>query len=144
MLFYILSLPTNIILMAGTINGIQTRDPMLYFSQSETSALQWIRENTAEDALILAGPVTGLYIPAQTGRRVIYGHPFETVDAEQMKDDVINYYCGLLDCTQFLKQNNIDYVFWGAREMVFGSVPFSCGEKEVYKESGLTIYKVIH
>ena len=144
MLFYILSLPTNIILMAGTINGIQTRAPMLYFSQSETSAFQWIRENTAEDALILAGPETGLYIPAQTGRRVIYGHPFETVDAEQMKDDVVNYYSGNLDCTQFLKKNSIDYVFWGARELGFGETPFSCGEKEVYKESGLTIYKVIH
>ena len=39
--------------------------------------------------LILSSPEMGLFIPAQTGRRVLYGHPFETVNADAEKDLVL-------------------------------------------------------
>ena len=44
--------------------------------------MDWLNENTDPDVLILADEEVGLLIPSITGRRVLYGHPFETVNAE--------------------------------------------------------------
>ena len=68
--------------------------PEYYLTQDETAALNWLKDNTAADAVILAGPEMGLFIPAQTGRRVIYGHPFETVNAELEEENVLAVYTG--------------------------------------------------
>ena len=48
--------------------------------------MEWLRDNVSEDALVLADEKAGLYLPARTDSRVIYGHPFETINAaeEQM------------------------------------------------------------
>jgi len=79
---FILSLPTNILILFSGIHGIMTHDPAIYLTFGESEALEWIRSSTAEDALILASPGIGNFLPAHTGRRVIYGHPFETVNAD--------------------------------------------------------------
>ncbi len=64
----------------------------LYLTRGEVQALDWIRQNTNPGDLFLASPETGLLIPAYTGRRVLYGHPFETVDAEIQRKTVESYF----------------------------------------------------
>ena len=62
----------------------------------------------------------GLFIPAWTGQRVIYGHPHETLDARTHKAEVIQFYGGTLaGSAAFLAP--VNYVVIGPRERALGT-----------------------
>lgn len=144
----LLSIPTNLIILAAGIFGANAVDPqagypVLYLSEPERAGMQWIRTNTAPRALILSGPETGLFIPAQTGRRVVYGHPYETINAQAELGDVTAFYSGEMDERQgleFLANHGVDFVFYGPREQKLGR-PSSLNDLPVvYEANGLVIY----
>lgn len=109
----ILILPTNLIILQGGLQAADQKEGQLYLTAGEHQALLWLEENTPPDAVILASPQMGLYIPAYTGRRVLYGHPFETVDAEHMEAQVLNFLAG--ESLEGLGPQ-VDYLFYGDRE----------------------------
>ena len=149
---FILALPTNVIVLLAAQHGIQTRDPLLYLSRGEAQALAWVSEHTPGDALILAAPDTGLFVPAHSGRRVIYGHPFETVNAASEKAAVTRFFSrsGEEEAqlrSEFLAARGVDYVFFGPRERELAGpetlteLP-AAGLSEVYSAAGVTILAV--
>lgn len=77
-----LAVPTNLIVIISGLQAISLRDPAVFIDQDMRAGLNWINENSEINALVLADEDNGLYIPSFTGRRVIYGHPFETIQAE--------------------------------------------------------------
>jgi len=116
---------TNLLLEMTIAYGIKTKDSLLFLSGYEYEALKWIEHNTPSDALVLASPQMGLFIPAQTGRRVIYGHPFETVEAEKREEQVTQFFenFGAQNLqSEYLMDNNVDYIFWGPRERLLSEV----------------------
>jgi hypothetical protein len=132
-----------ILLLAGF--GISRRDARLYMTAGEMKALAWIVENTPSKAVILAAPDTGNLIPAQTGRRVIYGHPFETVNAETQKQLVVDLFSGTYSATESLslaKENGIQYVFFGPREKEVGNPAFLAQMKPIFSDSDVNIYSL--
>ncbi len=139
----LLSIPTNFVILLTALFGIQTHDAQIYLERAEVQAFDWIRAETEQDALILAAPDTGLLIPAYTGRRVIYGHPFETVDAEQRKGLVESVFQGKKDWTQLEIAQPIDYVFYGPRESELGSLSTPAEWSIAWETEGLTIYQVL-
>ena len=120
MLLIVLVLPTNLLVLQAGRHGIQTRDASLYLSRDEVMTLEWIQTNTPPDALILAAPETGLFIPARTGRRVIYGHPYETVQAEAQKLKVERFFQGDQSPDTDALLVRVDYIFYGPREREIG------------------------
>ena len=88
----VLAIPTNLIVIASGIQAAAKQDPQIYQDEKIYSALDWIGDNTAVDAVILADQEIGLLIPSRTGRNVIYGHPFETVNAEQELEFVREFF----------------------------------------------------
>jgi hypothetical protein len=113
------SIITNLIILTGAAIAIQTLQPTLYISRGEANALAWIKENTPQDALVLAGADTGLRIPANTGRRVIYGHPFETVNAVAEKQLVEDFFSGKMDgaqASQMITARQVDFVLGPPRK----------------------------
>ncbi|MEW5872609.1 MAG: hypothetical protein AB1894_25335 [Chloroflexota bacterium] len=121
----ILSLPTNLFVLLAAVHGAQTHDPLLYLSRDEARALEWIAANTPLDARILAAPELALFIPAHTGRRVIYGHPFETVRAQVEEQAVIQFFSGQnrQQAIDFLQGRGVGYILYGRRERALGSLP---------------------
>ena len=87
----------------------------------------------------------GSFIPAYTGMRVIYGHPFETVNAPAEEQAVQAFFRG--DLTQasqanFLASRGVDMIFYGPREeeMVISPLsPFS-GFVQVFQSGDVTIW----
>lgn len=77
----VLSLPTNLIVLISGFQAIYHRDPQIFISSAEAQTLEWISRNTDPADLIVANRDLGLLIPSATGRRVLYGHPFETAPA---------------------------------------------------------------
>jgi hypothetical protein len=143
-----LSLLTPLLILWVGIYGVQTRDPMLYLTRGEAQALDWLESNTPSQALVLAAPDTGLFIPAHTGRRVLYGHPYETVNAEAEKAQVVSFFRGeLASPGAFLEQRTVDYIFYGPRERRLGPLPGEIEARQVYSsdtpgDGGVVIYQV--
>jgi hypothetical protein len=112
-LMLILSLPSSLVLYIGAYTAIQNHDSRIYIHRSEENALRWIQQNANQDDLVLAEPDLSLYIPAKTGMRVIYGHPFETVDSEARLTEVQQFYAGELSETKtydWMQSFGVDYV----------------------------------
>jgi len=90
-LLFLLAVPTNLIVLLAGVHGVLVHDSLLYLTRAESQGLNWLAEHTPNSALVLASPEMGLFIPAYSGQRVIYGHPFETRQAEDMKGLVVRY-----------------------------------------------------
>ena len=141
-LLLVLSLPTTWLVLLSAQHGIQTHEPLLYLSRGEEQALDWLEQNTLMNALVLTGPDTGLFIPAQTGRRVLFGHPFETVNAETEKANVTEYFLSGGASPPLPAQFPVDYVLVGPRELKLGEFTSTTGLRTVYQADGVTIYAI--
>jgi len=143
-LITILVFPTSLVILLSTAQAIYTHNPQIYLSKEEADGLEWINFQTPADATILAAPETGLFIPAHTGRRVFYGHPYETVDAAQKKALVIRFFEGALtnaEESELLAKT--DYVFVGPREELIGSLTPARNLELAYATQAVRIYQVI-
>jgi hypothetical protein len=141
----VFALPTNLIILATSYLGISTRDQSIYLNKSEHETLIWIEENTDSDALVLAGPEMGLFIPAHTGRRVLYGHPFETVNAAEEELLVQSFFGGVLSETQMndlIRNRDVDYIFYGPRERNWGDIFFFFDWEPVYLSGDVYLYEI--
>ncbi len=145
-----LSLPTNAFILALTIFGSLTHAPLFYLTQDEAAAMAWIQANSTQTALILASPEIGMFIPAETGRRVIYGHPYETPYAVLEKQSVEDFFSGRLtqfQAASFLTQQNVDLVFCGPHEQELAgspTCPGTAGLTVVFTQGQVTLYAVNH
>jgi hypothetical protein len=137
----LLVIPTNVIILLAGWSGIQEYDPAIYHTKGESIAFEWIEKNTPANALILASAETGLLIPAYTGRRVIYGHPFETVNAEQKEAVVTRFFNGSTNIEDYNTINTVDYIFEGPRERKVGGIPTELILDKVYQNQDIVIYR---
>jgi hypothetical protein len=142
----LVSTPTPLFVILAGMHAVQTQDPALFLSAGEVECLEWMEASTPSDALVLASPQMGLFIPALTGRRVLYGHPFETAQADQELALVqaLIQQSGEFEksakASKYLQQRGVDYLFWGAREAALGALPdwpdlnlvCSAGEANLY------------
>ncbi|GAB4580786.1 MAG: hypothetical protein Fur0022_35280 [Anaerolineales bacterium] len=140
---FLLALPTNLIVLLAGQSGAFSRELILFRTRAEASAFTWLEQNTPPDALVLAAPETGLLIPAFSGRQVIYGHPFETVNAAHEKQAVLDFFqMSESEAYTFLLARDVDYIFFGPREQALGELPLQDGLVSVYKEANVQIFAV--
>ncbi len=140
-----LSLPTLGLLLLVSLFGITTRDPKYYLPRATQQALAWMAAQTPRDALVLAAPETGMLIPAYTGQRVIYGHPYETPDAEVERAAAEQFFqIGQVNgqpAEKFLDQRQVDFIFYGPEERLLGSLPAGLPLVPVYQSGAVTVYQ---
>jgi hypothetical protein len=79
---------TNLLVPVVSVAGVAQGQPPLVMSQDEADASAWLRENTKWTDTVLAPASAGEFIPAWAGNRVVYGHPFETIEAEAKRAEV--------------------------------------------------------
>jgi hypothetical protein len=137
---FLLAIPTNLVVLLAARHGVQTHDPNLFISKGEAQAFEWIEQHTPQDAIILAAPETGLYIPAHTGRRVIYGHPYETANAAVEKEFVFDFYNQGEAAAAARIGHKVDYIFYGPREQEINPADFLSGLPVIYDHEGVKIY----
>jgi len=121
--------PTFLIVAAAlSALGAQASSPTswLYLTNGEWAALQWLRNRpeSEQEAVVLCAPQTGTFIPAWAGQRVVYGHPFETTNAEQREEQVEAYWTGRMTTAQqaaFFRENDVRYVLSGPREQALAA-----------------------
>ncbi|MBE0697991.1 MAG: hypothetical protein IH586_13795, partial [Anaerolineaceae bacterium] len=120
------SLPTNILLVSSGLFAAGNHPPMLFLTKDESQTIAWVESELPMTEVILASPEMSLFIPALSGRRIIYAHPFETVKAAQKEQEVLAFYqqpSWSAKKALFLEENQIHYVIYGPRELEFGENP---------------------
>ncbi len=144
-LVFAISLVSNLFILVGGLVASAQHHPYLVLSREEKAAFDWMNAHFNAAGPILASTETGMYIPAFTGWRVVYGHPFETVNAERRKAEVEAVFSGGMDLAEieeYLKQNGIRYIFWGPRERAgLSSDPFT-RYPVIYQNLQVKIYSV--
>lgn len=84
---------TNLFVPLVTVMGAAQGAHPLAMTGGEAAACAWLGEHTAWTDTVLAPAETGEFVPAWAGNRVVYGHPFETIDAET-KEAEVNHFFG--------------------------------------------------
>ena len=141
-LVILLIVPTNLMIILGGVQSVQAKEPKIILTQEEMRGLNWLESNSPRDALILASPEMGLFIPAYTGRRVLYGHPFETVNAKQMEEVVLNLLRDLNGKDADSVLIDVSYIFYGTREREIGGEKIEPGYKVVYSSGEVQIFEI--
>ena len=83
---------TNLFVLLVAVTGVAQGRPPLVMTHDEAAAGTWLADHTAWTDTVLAPSDAGEFIPAWAGNRVVYGHPFETIDAESKKAEVNHFY----------------------------------------------------
>lgn len=110
--YLVFALPTNLVLLGLCFFGIFSRSPEYFLTIDEVSGFRWLKENTPVTSVVLTDSKTGLFIPAYSHRRVIYGHPYETpfaAEKKKMVDNCIQDWTGQ-NCRKMLHAERVNYV----------------------------------
>jgi hypothetical protein len=142
LLVIVLMVPTNLMILLGGIQAVENKVESVVLPIDVVHGLEWINTNTDQDSVILASPEMGLLIPAYTGRRVWYGHPFETPDADRLHAQVLAYFSGVSSGgAQGLIQGS-DYLLYGRRERALGRPNLEEGLELLFQEGETEIYRI--
>ncbi len=114
-----------------------------YLSDGEWAALRWLRDEGAPDQVVLSSTRMGLYVPAWAGQPVVYGHPFETVNAEERKAQVEAFWAGEMGSKEqeaFLQDNRVGYILVGTET---GDQRLEIGDwRLAFEADGVRVYDV--
>ena len=71
---------------------------------------------------------------------MIYGHPFETVDAPARQAAVEGFFSGKPGASDLPEQFHVSYIFYGPRERELGPLPSLPGWRAAFQQGDVTIY----
>src|SRR5574341_491115 len=145
LLAFVTFVPTTILVIVFPLLGTLAREQGYYYyiSRNEGAALRWLGSHANSHDVVLASPDLALFVPT-VGPRVVYGHPFETLNAAVRREEVESYYAGH-DCG-VIQVEGVDYIIVGPRERLLmtqgasclpDSAPvFTAGDVDVYAVNG--------
>jgi len=136
----VLSVPTNLLVIISGLNAARHMDESIYLQRTELAAYHWLDENASDGDLLMASPSSGLLVPAYSPLRVLYGHPFETVDAEKWLQLVNNFYSQPDSAAAQLEGLGVNYVLYGPRESLLGDLPILPAWKLVFENQDARIF----
>lgn len=119
-----------------------------YLHSGEMKALNWLKEHSQEDDVILSSSYLGNLIPGLIDRPVYLGHRVQTIDWDQKSQNLDNFVRNYSHDynAQFLSSNHLKYVFLGRGDILLrnGFNPDNYPElKQIYNQAGVLIYQVI-
>lgn len=141
----IVSLLTNVLVWSSAWFGLLTRNPNVFLTRDEQEALTWLDRHAETGSVVAAGAFIGMVIPGKTALRVVYGHPFETVNAEQELAFINSFYSGKGDTDQFLAglvERNVQYIFRGEREAELGTSSLLNSFPVVFENTTVKIFQL--
>jgi hypothetical protein len=122
------------------VTGTPERAVGVFLPRDYRDAFDWIRDQTRSSDVVLASPVVSTWIPGWVDARVVYGHPFETLDAENKLRSVEGWYIGDADCSTIINEYNVRFVLYGPEEAKLGSAPCLTDLQEVARSGDVSVY----
>jgi len=123
---------------AGPGGGVAPRDPAVFLSRGQADGLAWLAAHAGR-ALVAAPPAWGLWVPARSDARVLYGHPFETVDAARREAELTAFYAGQVPGPAFVEKHNVVYVL-APEDSETWAAPAGWPWPVAFEQAGTVIY----
>jgi len=90
--------PTHVLTLGiplfGVANPQAGLDQRLLLERDYWGAMTWLYQNGSSADVVLSSPNVSLWIPAYAGKRVVYGHPFETLNSAAKYAQVQGWFSG--------------------------------------------------
>ncbi len=105
-------------------------------------AFNWLRTHAERNAVVLASPQVSSWIPAHTDARVVYGHPYETLDADTKLSQVEAWFAesDRSTCQTLLAAYDIRYVLVGPLETTLGQAACVHDLEQIAQFGSVTVY----
>lgn len=121
-------------------------NPWTYLTCEEKRAFDFLSRNSKEGEIVLASPLIGNFIPANTNNRVYFGHDVSILNFQERRKNISGFYEGKFSAPplNFLKKEKIDYVFWGPKEKELGELDLTKEPylESIYQNEKVTLFKV--
>jgi hypothetical protein len=125
--FYVLFLPVSPIARGGRAAAVG-----MLLETDYVTAFRWLLIDSNNLNVVLASPKVGVWLPAWSGQRVVYGYPAETLDAANKRSAVVEWY--RTEDRQFCEDvlngkvtvtepYRVRYVIYGPQEKLLGKAP---------------------
>jgi len=127
---------SNVLVWAGALAAATSANPEIFMSTAEARAIAAL----PVDAVVVAAPELGGFIPTRSDARVVYGHAAETPEAEARRQAVLDFYAGRTPA-DWLDRFGVNRVFFGPREAALGPQPTLSDEWQLLSDdAGLRVY----
>jgi hypothetical protein len=140
-----LVLPSNLLLFSGSVNAIKNHDPIFFINENIVEAIKWLESNAEEESVILAEEENGLIIPAFARFKVVYGHPFESINAEETRNLVSDFWMNKLSDKQsrnFIETNYVDFIFCEYANYINNCPAITQSLEIIYTADDVAIFQV--
>ena len=110
---FMFSLISSTLVFATGFKVAASQEPLIYLRSEEAEMISGMADLDLDGDLVLADTRLGNFLPAYLNVRVLYGHAFETVNAEEMAEQVNMFYAGMLSLDEqqaFFESNDISYL----------------------------------
>ncbi len=116
------SLSAAFLLVLGIV-GALGGEPRVFVSADEARALDALREASGGRGVVAASPTLSAVVPGWSGNPVVYGHPYETIRADEKKAALERFFAQANDGERrrFLAEHRVAFVVWGPREQAMAS-----------------------
>jgi len=112
--------------------------PQLYLRQDEIIAMRWLDEHSHSTDVVLASPRLGVFVPEYTGAHAYFGHPFETINADEKTQRLKAFYRGDVDTVT----PPADFVIYGPSEQKLGPLPALAGTEPVFTAGEVQVFRL--
>ena len=116
-------LPTNALLIGGTVVTLRGQPSPVFRDRDEIGAMDWLAPRVRPTDVVLASFETGNYLPARVGARAFLGHGPESVRETEKRAEVNEFFEATTSDAwrrDLLKRYGVDYVLWGPAERALG------------------------
>ena len=133
------------LLLGWFVAANNTTDPRIYVENDYTRTFEWLDRRAAPGSVTLASEEVGAWLPGKAGVSVVYGHPYETLNAERNRAAVQDWYSSedaAPLCQRTLERYRVRYILVGPQERALSEGALGCLDDltEVEQFGEVTIY----
>jgi hypothetical protein len=122
--FVLAVLPTNVYLWAWRFVDLARHDYAYYLHRDDMAGLDWLRQNTVSEDIVISSLTIGQYIPAISGNTAFLAHWAQTVGFYDKRGRVARFFDATVpdeERVETVYVFGVDYVFHGPAEHRLGS-----------------------
>lgn len=142
-----LCIPSSLLIFSGSLNAISQHDSIFYNKKNLIKSVEWLSSKAAEKSVILASEENGLRIPALANFKVVYGHPFESINAEETKENINEFWTNNLSEDQawnMIDKYMVDYIICEYSNTINNCPSITHSLEVIYDASDIAIFQVVN
>lgn len=125
------------------ITGYPQAAEGIFLQRDYGDVYRWLEDRVSSDDVVLASPLVSAWIPGWTGARVVYGHPYETLNAAVKEAQVREWFSGTESaeaCAALLETYNVRFVVYGPQEEKLGLPTCLASLREIARSGSVAVY----